>query len=154
EGCSLGLAHVSDHDTRAELDERARFLRALAAGAAGDHDDATREVVARPHAVPLAVLTRIGRIRSDADIVARVYERDHFLIGGRRSTPRGDGALEVVSPSSEEVIGRVPLASAADVDDAVGAARAAFDSGPWPRLPLAERARILLAAHDALLPQA
>jgi betaine-aldehyde dehydrogenase len=49
--------------------------------------------------------------------------------------------LEVVSPTTEEVIGRVPEAGAADVDRAVAAARAAFDTGPWPRLSFDERAR-------------
>ena len=86
--------------------------------------------------------------------MARLTERDHFLIGGRRAAPRGDGALEVISPSTEEPVGRVPLATEADIDAAVAAARAAFDEGPWPRLGLEERARILLAAHDALLPRA
>jgi betaine-aldehyde dehydrogenase len=86
--------------------------------------------------------------------VARLYERDHFLIGGRRPRPSGREELAVVSPSTEEPVGRVPLAAEADVDAAVAAARHAFDEGPWPRLPLEERARILLAAHDALLPQA
>ena len=86
--------------------------------------------------------------------MARLTERDHFLIGGRRTAPRGDGTLEVISPSTEQPVGRVPLATGADMDAAVAAARTAFDEGPWPRLGLEERARILLAAHDALLPRA
>src|SRR5262245_9174186 len=101
-----------------------------------------------------AFLTRMARIRSDPDIVACLIERDHFLIGGRHSAPRGQGALDVVSPSTEEPIGRVPLATSADLDAAVDAARAAFDDGPWPRHDLEERAQILLAAYDALLPLA
>ena len=32
---------------------------------------------------------------------------------------------------------------AADVDDAVSAARRAFDEGPWPRLAATERAAVL-----------
>ena len=39
----------------------------------------------------------------------------------------------VYDPSTEEVIAHVASATAADVDKAVKAARAAFDSGPWPQ---------------------
>src|SRR5687768_9275414 len=53
--------------------------------------------------------------------------------------------FEVVSPSTEEVVGRSPEAVEADVDRAVAAAREAFDSGPWPRTPPAERAALLTA---------
>ena len=43
------------------------------------------------------------------------------------------GTIDVVSPYTEEVVGRVPEASPADVDRAVAAARQAFDRGPWPQ---------------------
>ncbi|MCM3886969.1 aldehyde dehydrogenase [Frankia sp. R82] len=51
--------------------------------------------------------------------------------------------LEVLSPSTEEVIGRVPDAGLEDVNAAVAAARRAFDTGPWPRLSPAQRAQVL-----------
>ena len=57
-------------------------------------------------------------------------------------------------PVNEPAVGRpmayVARASARDVDRAVAAARAAFDSGPWPHTPPAERARILHAIADAV----
>jgi len=49
----------------------------------------------------------------------------------------------VYDPSTEEVIARVPVANADDVDAAVQAARAAFDSGPWPKTTAQDRGRIL-----------
>jgi aldehyde dehydrogenase (NAD+) len=64
---------------------------------------------------------------------------EHLFIGGGPQTPEGDGRIEVVSPVTEQVIGRVPAASAADADRAVDAARAAFDRGPWPLLDVSER---------------
>jgi acyl-CoA reductase-like NAD-dependent aldehyde dehydrogenase len=79
-----------------------------------------------------------------------VFERDHLLIGGRQAPPAGSEFIDVVSPATEEVVGRVPLASPADVDDAVAAARHAFDHGPWPRMSVDERRRVLLAAADRL----
>ncbi|WP_174266999.1 aldehyde dehydrogenase [Mycolicibacterium sediminis] len=53
--------------------------------------------------------------------------------------PGTDARIEVVSPSTETPVARVAAAAPADVDDAVAAARAAFDTGPWPRLDPGER---------------
>ena len=47
-------------------------------------------------------------------------------------------------------MGEVPLATDADIDRAVAAARAAFDDGPWPRMAPAERADVLARAADLL----
>jgi betaine-aldehyde dehydrogenase len=49
----------------------------------------------------------------------------------------------VYDPSTEEVIAGVASASAADIDSAVKAARAAFDSGPWPATTAQDRGRLL-----------
>ncbi|MET0921010.1 MAG: aldehyde dehydrogenase [Acidimicrobiia bacterium] len=48
-----------------------------------------------------------------------------------------------VDPYTDEEWGRVPVASAADVDRAVRAARTAFDEGGWPQRGPAARAAIL-----------
>jgi betaine-aldehyde dehydrogenase len=58
--------------------------------------------------------------------------------------------IEVVSPATEEVVGRIPAASRAEVDAAVEAARAAFEQGPWPKLTVAERATYLRKLVTAL----
>jgi acyl-CoA reductase-like NAD-dependent aldehyde dehydrogenase len=47
--------------------------------------------------------------------------------------------IEVISPHTEQAIAEVAAAGPADVDDAVSAARAAFDSGPWGRSEPSER---------------
>jgi len=80
----------------------------------------------------------------------RLLRRREFFIGGQWCPPAGQERFEVVSPSSEEVIGEVPLATHADIDRAVEAARTAFDDGPWPRTTPKERARMLAHAADAL----
>src|SRR2546428_9201094 len=49
----------------------------------------------------------------------------------------------VYGPWTGEWIGQVASGTAADVDRAVEAARAAFDSGPWPQTSAAERGRLL-----------
>ncbi|QFG20606.1 aldehyde dehydrogenase [Actinomadura sp. WMMB 499] len=70
-------------------------------------------------------------------------EHDRFFIGGGWAAPAGTGTIDVISPHTEEVIGRVPEGTEADMDAAVAAARRAFDEGPWPRMTPAERAAIL-----------
>ena len=62
---------------------------------------------------------------------------DQLYIGGDWVDPSGEGAIEVTSASTEEVIGRVPEGAPEDVDRAVAAARAAFDS--WSQTPLEDR---------------
>ncbi|WP_306216189.1 aldehyde dehydrogenase [Actinoplanes sp. RD1] len=76
--------------------------------------------------------------------------RSEFSIGGEWAKPTSAGVHQVVSPSSEEVVGEVPEATNADMDRAVAAARQAFDEGPWPRMSPAERADILARAAELL----
>ena len=69
-----------------------------------------------------------------------MHVRDRLYIGGQWVPASGSQVLEVQSPASGATIGAVPQASVEDIDAAVAAASAAFESGPWPRLPIAERA--------------
>ena len=66
-----------------------------------------------------------------------------MLIGGEWRTGDGGRAFTVTSPFTNEPLTTVSEASASDVDAAVGAARAAFDSGPWPRMTPNQRAEIM-----------
>ena len=64
-------------------------------------------------------------------------------IGGKWVDGSAGETFPVYDPSTEEVIAQVASATAADVDSAVKAARAAFDSGPWATTTAQERGRIL-----------
>ncbi|MDY6996645.1 MAG: aldehyde dehydrogenase [Actinomycetota bacterium] len=68
---------------------------------------------------------------------------DKLFIGGKWVEPATSEVIEVHSPATGELVGQVPMASAADVDAACEAARKAFDEGPWPQLSPAERAEIM-----------
>ncbi len=81
-------------------------------------------------------------------IAADALVRDRLYIGGEWVEPDGSGTIDVLNPTTEEVIGRVPEGSAADADRAVLAARAAFDS--WSRTSPYERARLAGAIGDRL----
>ncbi len=64
---------------------------------------------------------------------------EHLYIGGAWLPAQSGRLIELVSPDTEQVIARVAEADEADMDAAVAAARAAFDHGPWPSTPPAER---------------
>src|SRR5207244_10657270 len=74
----------------------------------------------------------------------------HLFIAGRWE-PAADGRTERgLDPSTGQEVTTVAVAGAADVDRAVRAARAAFDSGEWSTLPPRRRGRILQRAADLL----
>ncbi|MFF0202753.1 aldehyde dehydrogenase [Streptomyces sp. NPDC005017] len=82
--------------------------------------------------------------------MTEIVEHGQLFIGGKLTDPLGRDVIEVISPHTEEVIGRVPHASAGDVDHAVALARRAFDEGPWPRLPLEERIAVVSRIRDGI----
>lgn len=66
-----------------------------------------------------------------------------FYIGGEWVAPLGGDRREIINPSTEEVIGEAALGSAADVDRAVAAAKAAFPA--FSATSVAERIELLNA---------
>jgi aldehyde dehydrogenase (NAD+) len=82
-----------------------------------------------------------------------MYSEDHFFIDGQFVRPSSDERIEVVSPSTETVVGSSPAGQPADFDRAVAAARAAFDHGPWPRMTPDERRAVVVQAGKLLEPQ-
>ena len=79
------------------------------------------------------------------------------FIDGRFIAPVAGRLRDVVCPSNGTVFARIAQSDAADVDLAVRSARAAFDTGPWPRTEPKERGRVLarmaaliLREHEAL----
>jgi aldehyde dehydrogenase (NAD+) len=82
--------------------------------------------------------------------MAEVPSFDKLFIGGEWVEPATSDRFDVVSPFTEEVIASTPAASPTDVDRAVAAARTAFDEGPWPRMPAAERADAMQRLLDLI----
>ena len=77
--------------------------------------------------------------------------RDGLWIDGTWELPSGGARLDVVSPSTEQSIGSVPDADAADVDRAVRSARAAIEPGaPWASMSPGERADVLERMADSI----
>jgi aldehyde dehydrogenase (NAD+) len=82
--------------------------------------------------------------------IAPIRHPDRFFIGGEWVRPSSEAKLDVIDSGTEQVFYQVADAQAPDIFRAVGAARQAFDEGPWPRLTHAERAEYLRAIAAAL----
>ncbi len=56
--------------------------------------------------------------------------------------------FETINPSNEEVLALIAEGDKADIDEAVKAARKAFEEGPWPNMGPHQRARLMLKIAD------
>ena len=70
-----------------------------------------------------------------------MQEHSQIFVGGKWVDSSTKGRIDVVSPNTEEVIGRVPDATPADVDRAVAAAREACNASALPNVNERQRAR-------------
>ncbi|WP_370328953.1 aldehyde dehydrogenase family protein [Mycolicibacterium hippocampi] len=76
-----------------------------------------------------------------------------LFIDGRWVEP-DSGRYDVINPATERSIASAPDAGVGQVQDAIAAARSAFDSGRWSGLDPAERARCIQQLSDAMLARA
>ena len=83
----------------------------------------------------------------------RLVDDYPLYIGGDWVEPRS-GRYDDVSPATEETIALAPDADINDVEAAIGAARKAFDEGPWGTATPDDRARCLTQLSEALLEHA
>ncbi len=75
---------------------------------------------------------------------------DNF-IGGEYVRSSGGKTFETINPATGKVLGSVALGTADDINDAVAAAKHAFEKGPWPQMSIAERAHILKRIGDLII---
>lgn len=79
------------------------------------------------------------------------WDRDYAMyIGGEWIQIGERETFTCVDPFDNQPWGRVPVATAGDVDRAVAAARRAFDDGGWPQTPAATRAALLRKLADLI----
>jgi betaine-aldehyde dehydrogenase len=82
---------------------------------------------------------------SIAQTSVRTYQN---YINGQWVPSASGKTFPVFDPSTEEIIAQVAASDSADVERAVRAARAAFDSGPWAKTTAQDRGRILFKLAD------
>ena len=80
--------------------------------------------------------------------MANLHERYGLYIDGEWRAARDGALMEVADPGKEEVVGTVPVAGEADLDDALAAAAAGF--AHWRRVSPWERGAVLDRAADLI----
>ncbi|MBC7966393.1 MAG: aldehyde dehydrogenase family protein [Fuerstia sp.] len=83
-----------------------------------------------------------------AHVAAPKIRQTGILIGDEFRSSVSGKTFKTVNPATEEVICEVAEGDAADVDLAVHAARAAFETGPWSRMDARDRGRLLHKLAD------
>ncbi|HEY2906089.1 MAG TPA: aldehyde dehydrogenase family protein [Vicinamibacterales bacterium] len=73
-----------------------------------------------------------------------------LYINGQFVDSASNQTIDVIDPSTTEVIAQTPAAGAADVDRAVKAARLAFDEGPWREATAQDRGRVLFKLAEVV----
>ncbi|HBO81052.1 MAG TPA: malonate-semialdehyde dehydrogenase, partial [Cupriavidus sp.] len=71
-----------------------------------------------------------------------------LLINGEFVQSRTSEWRDVVNPANQQVLARVPMATADEIAAAVGAAQAAFPA--WKKTPIGARARIFLKYQELI----
>src|ERR1700754_2205326 len=89
------------------------------------------------------------RANGDQEENGLMIDKRQFYINGKWVAPREPRDFGVVNPATQEVIATISLGSAADVEQAVAAAKIAFDS--WSQSPIADRVALqerIIAVYD------
>jgi len=92
---------------------------------------------------------------TEASNLAIPFPTDGVFIGGAWRPCAGGATLALEDPSDGSKLARIARGGAADIDAAVGAARAALEggAGAWGRTPAVERGRVLAAIARKVLEQ-
>src|SRR6516162_7427112 len=73
-----------------------------------------------------------------------------LLIGGKWTEAASGKTFATLNPATEEVLAQVAEGDSADIDKAVKSARLAFDDGPWRRMTVSERGKLIWKLADLL----
>jgi acyl-CoA reductase-like NAD-dependent aldehyde dehydrogenase len=73
-----------------------------------------------------------------------------LLIIGKWVPAKSGKTFESLNPANEEVLAKVAEAGPEDIDEAVKAARKAFEEGPWSKMTPHQRTRYLLKIADLI----
>ena len=86
-------------------------------------------------------------IRTSLKFVSRTHK---ILINGKWVDSASGKTFPTYNPATGEVLSRVAEGDKEDINRAVKAARAAFDSGPWSKITPSERGRMIWRLADLI----
>ena len=87
---------------------------------------------------------------STAIVAAPKIRQTNMFIGGKWQESRGGKRFPTLNPVNETVIAEIAQGNEADVDAAVKAARAAFETGLWSKMDARDRGRLMNKLADLM----
>ena len=91
------------------------------------------------------------KIVPPADKTAEFVARKHkMLINGKWVEAASGKTFPTYDPSTGEVLSQIAEGDREDIDRAVKSARAAFETGPWSKMTVSERGRLIWKIADLL----
>ncbi|MGB6545386.1 MAG: aldehyde dehydrogenase family protein, partial [Candidatus Acidiferrales bacterium] len=95
--------------------------------------------------------TATSAVRMDDKVSKYVAKTQKMLINGKWVDAASGKTFDTYNPATGEVLSRVAEGDREDINRAVAAARAAFDSGPWTqKLTASDRSRLMWKLADLL----
>jgi len=94
--------------------------------------------------------TVLSSVQMDDKITSYVSKNRKMLINGQWVEAASGKTFPTYNPATGEVLARIAEGDREDIDRAVKAARAAFETGPWPKMAPSERGRLIWKLGDLL----
>src|SRR6184192_381938 len=94
--------------------------------------------------------TAISGVQIDDKVTSFVSKNRKMLINGKWQNAASGKTFPTYNPATGEVLAHVAEGDREDIEQAVRAARSAFDNGPWRRMTASERGRLIWKLADLL----
>src|SRR5690242_17293570 len=94
--------------------------------------------------------TVLSGVRMDDKVTSYVSQNRKMLINGQWVEAASGKTFPTYNPATGEVLAHVAEGDREDIERAVKAARAAFDTGPWSKMSPSERGRLIWKLGDLL----
>src|SRR5215468_10787366 len=96
------------------------------------------------------MVTALPNVQLQGKVQEFISKPRKMLINGKWVESASGKTFPTYDPSTGEVLAKVAEGDREDIDRAVKAARAAFESGPWSRLSSSERGRLVWKLADLI----
>src|ERR1700675_1869360 len=94
--------------------------------------------------------TVLSSVHMDDKVTSYISKNRKMLINGQWVEATSGKTFPTFNPATGEVLARIAEGDREDIDRAVKAARAAFETGPWSKITPSERGRLIWKLGDLL----
>src|SRR5450631_4383368 len=94
--------------------------------------------------------TVLSSVQMDDKVASYISKTRKMLINGQWVEAASGKTFPTYNPGTGEVLARVAEGDSEDIDRAVKAARAAFETGPWSKITPSERGRMIWKLGDLI----